>query len=114
MPGPAAACGQALLVLASRIRIEDRLLLVLKGARHVPPEEMMTSVCNQTASQVFVDRRSIAIETACRPQALINNTKREIVMSYSGSVKIQTCYFLKHLDSTILRDAKDRNSFIVF
>lgn len=52
----------------------------------------------------FVAHRSIAVETACRPQILINNTKREILQSYSGIVRIPTCYFSKHLDSTILRN----------
>lgn len=69
-------CSPALLVLAWRIRIQDSLLSVLKGARCDPPEEMMTSVCNQTASQAFVACRSIAVETACKPQIFINNTKR--------------------------------------
>lgn len=50
----------ALLAPASRIMIQDSLDSFLKGARHVPPEEKMTFVCNLNSSQVFAAHRSVA------------------------------------------------------
>lgn len=47
-------CGPAIFVLASRVRTQDSMVSVLKGARHVPPEEKMTSVCNLNASQALL------------------------------------------------------------